>query len=92
MKRSEDVEDVIAISREEGFAPGEQKALILAWILRHARIVMTDCILPRETLKELYLESVPTLQEALDRELQKEPKARVLLIPDGLLTLPVVKG
>jgi nickel-dependent lactate racemase len=92
MKRSEDVEDVIAISREEGFAPGEQKALILAWILRPARIVMTDCILPRETLKELYLESVPTLQEALDRELQKEPKARVLLIPDGLLTLPVVKG
>ena len=92
MKRSENVEDVIAISREEGFAPGEQKALILAWILRQARIVMTDCSLPEETLKELYLESVPTLQEAVDRELEKNPKARVMLIPDGLLTLPILRG
>jgi nickel-dependent lactate racemase len=92
MKRAQDVDDIIAISREEGFAPGEQKALILAWILKQARIVMTDCLLPEETLKELYLESVPTLQEALDRELKKNPKARVVLIPDGLLTLPIVKG
>jgi nickel-dependent lactate racemase len=92
MKRSEDVEDVIAISREEGFAPGEQKALILAWILRHARIVMTDCSLPEETLKELYLESAPTLQQALNQELVRNPKARVILIPDGLLTLPVPKN
>ena len=92
MKKAQDVDDIIAISREEGFAPGEQKALILAWILKQARIVMTDCTLPKETLKELYLESVPTLQEALDQELKKNPKARVVLIPDGLLTLPIVKN
>jgi len=91
MKRAEDIDDVIAISREEGFAPGEQKALILAQILKQARIVMTDCGLQEETLKELYLESAPTLQEALDRELRKNPKARVVLIPDGLLTLPIIK-
>jgi lactate racemase len=91
MKRSENVEDVIAISREEGFAAGEQKALILAWILKQARIVMTDCSLPEETLRELYLESVPTLQEAADRELKKNPKARFILIPDGLLTLPMLR-
>ncbi|NWF92693.1 MAG: nickel-dependent lactate racemase [Syntrophaceae bacterium] len=91
MRRAEDIDQVIAISREEGFAPGEQKALILAWILRQARIVMTDCSLPEETLKGLHLESAPTLQEAFDRELKKNPKARVVLIPDGLLTLPVLK-
>jgi len=91
MKKAQDVDDIIAISREEGFAPGEQKALILARILKQARIVMTDCLLPEETLKELYLESVPTLQDGLDRELRKNPKARVVLIPDGLLTLPIVK-
>jgi len=92
MKRSEDVDDVIAISREEGFAPGEQKALILAQILKHARIVMTDCTLPEETLRELYLESMPSLQVALDAELRKKPDARVVLIPDGLLTLPTIKS
>jgi nickel-dependent lactate racemase len=91
MKRAQDVEDVIAISREEGFAPGEQKALILARILKQARMVMTDCSLPEQTLKELYLESAPTLQEALNQELKKNPKARVVLIPDGLLTLPIVR-
>lgn len=92
MKRSEDVDDIIAISREEGFAPGEQKALILARILKQARIVMTDCLLPEDILSELYLESAPTLQVALDQELKKNPEARVILIPDGLLTLPLVKG
>lgn len=91
MKRSKGADDVIAISREEGFAPGEQKALILAWILKQARIVMTDCMIPEETLRELHLELVPTLQEALDRELERNPKARVVLIPDGLLTLPILK-
>jgi nickel-dependent lactate racemase len=92
MKRAEDVDDIIAISREEGFAPGEQKALILAWILKQARVVMTDCTLPEETLRELYLEKVGTLQKALDQELKRNPKARVILIPDGLLTLPIVRN
>jgi nickel-dependent lactate racemase len=92
LKRSEDIGDVIALSREEGFAPGEQKALILAWILKRARIVMTDCTLPEETLRELHLDSIPSLQEGLDRELKRNPKARVILIPDGLLTLPIIKG
>ena len=92
MRRAEDVDDIIAISREEDFAAGEQKALILARILKHARIVVTDCTLPVETLRELYLESVPTLQEALNQELKRKPDARVVLIPDGLLTLPIVRN
>jgi nickel-dependent lactate racemase len=91
MRRSEDADDVIAISREEGFAAGEQKALILAWILKQARIVMTDCTIPEKTLRELHLEAIPTLQEALDRELERKPVAMVVLIPDGLLTLPIIK-
>lgn len=91
MKRSKDAEDVIAISREEGFAAGEQKALILAWILKQARVVMTDCSLPEDTLRDVHLESSPTLQDALDRELERNPRARVVLIPDGLLTLPIIK-
>jgi len=91
MRRAEDVDDIIAISREEGFAAGEQKALILARILKHARIVVTDCTLPVETIRGLYLECVPTLQEALDQELKRKPDAQVVLIPDGLLTLPILK-
>jgi nickel-dependent lactate racemase len=91
MKRAKDAEDVIAISREEGFAAGEQKALILGWILKHGRLVMTDCSLPEETLRELHIEFVPTLQEALDRELKRRPGSNVILMPEGLLTLPIMK-
>lgn len=91
MRRCQNPEEIIAVSREEGFAPGEQKALILAWILKQARIVMTDCTLPEETLRSIHLECVSTLQKAFDQELEKNPRARVLLIPDGLLTLPVLK-
>jgi len=91
MRRCENPYEIIAVSREEGFAPGEQKALILAWILRQARIVMTDCTLPEETLRSIHLETVSTLQKAFDQELKKNPRARVLLIPDGVLTLPILK-
>jgi hypothetical protein len=34
---------------------------------------------------------VETLQKALDQELKRNPKARVILIPEGLLTLPIVR-
>jgi nickel-dependent lactate racemase len=91
MNRAEDADDVIAISREEGFAPGEQKALILAYVLKQARIVITDCTLPEETLRGIHLESRASLQDALDQELERNPDARVVLIPDGLLTLPILK-
>jgi nickel-dependent lactate racemase len=91
MKKAKNVEDVIAISREEGFAPGEQKALILGWILKHGRLVMTDCSLPEETLRELHIEFVSILQEALDRELKRRPGSKVILMPEGLLTLPIMK-
>jgi hypothetical protein len=53
--------------------------------------VITECTIPEGTLKEIHLESVPTLQGALDQELKKKPTAKVLLIPDGLLTLPILK-
>jgi nickel-dependent lactate racemase len=91
MRRSKDADDVIAISREEGFAAGEQKAFFLARILKQARIVITDCTIPEETLRELHLEAIPTLQEALNQELKRNPGARVVLIPDGLLTLPILR-
>ena len=92
MKRGKNADDVIAISREEGFAAGEQRAFILARVLKRARIVITDCTLPEETLREIHLESVPTLQEAFDREIERNPRAKVILIPDGLLTLPILRN
>jgi nickel-dependent lactate racemase len=92
MSRCNSADEIIRSACDSGFAPGDQKALILAWILNQARIVMTDCLIPPPDLARVHLESVPTLQQALDQELQRRPGARVLIIPDALLSLPIVGG
>ncbi|MGB9662754.1 MAG: nickel-dependent lactate racemase [Moorellaceae bacterium] len=92
MARSNSPEEIIDYAKNKGFAPGEQKALILAWILRHARVIITECLLPEDRLNSIFLETVPSLQEAIDRELAIRPGAHVVIIPDALLTLPIVKG
>ncbi|MGE5507399.1 MAG: nickel-dependent lactate racemase [Chitinophagales bacterium] len=90
MARAGSPEEIIRQAEEEGFAPGDQKALILAWVLRRARLVITDCAIPAADLRRIHLEAAPTLQEAFDRELAACPGARVAVIPDALLTLPVL--
>lgn len=90
MSRCSGPEEIIAQAEEQGFAPGDQKALILAWILKQAKLVVTDCRIPAAELRRIHLNSAPTLQEAFDRELARRPEARVAVIPDALLTLPVL--
>ncbi|MEW8959702.1 MAG: nickel-dependent lactate racemase, partial [Moorella sp. (in: firmicutes)] len=86
MAASNGPEDIIEHAAKEGFAPGDQKALILSWILKQARLVVTDCEIPAGELKKIYLDAVPTLQEAVNRELAGRTGARVIIIPDALLT------
>ncbi|RJR38329.1 MAG: nickel-dependent lactate racemase [Desulfobacteraceae bacterium] len=90
MSRCNSAEEIIR-SACDGFAPGDQKALILGWILNQARIVMTDCMIPAGELSRIHLESAPTLQQAFDLELKRRPHARVVIIPDALLSLPIVR-
>lgn len=84
-------DDIIEHAAKEGFAPGDQKALILAWILKQARVVVTDCEIPAGELKKVYLEAMPTLQEAVNREIAGRTGVRVIIIPDALLTLPILR-
>lgn len=92
MSRCNSADEIIRSACESGFAPGDQKALILGWILREARMVITDCGIPGAELARIHLESVSTLQQALDQELKRRPDARVVVIPDALLSLPIVGG
>jgi lactate racemase len=91
MSRCNSADEIVRSACESGFAPGDQKALILGWILQQARIVMTDCTIPPADLARIHLGSAPTLRQALDRELKRRPGARVIVIPDALLSLPIVK-
>ncbi|MCG6536310.1 MAG: lactate racemase domain-containing protein, partial [Syntrophales bacterium LBB04] len=91
MSRCNSADEIIRSACECGFAPGDQKALILGWILERARIIVTDCGIAPVELQAIHLETAPTLQEALDQELRRRPEARVIIIPDALLSLPIVK-
>ncbi|MFZ5631321.1 MAG: nickel-dependent lactate racemase [Bacillota bacterium] len=91
MVRSGGPDDIIEYARTQGFAPGEQKALLLAWMLKHCRVVITDCKIPMEDLRRLHLEAVSSLQEAIAEELRRRPDAQVIVMPDGMLSLPILK-
>ncbi len=90
MSRCNSADEIVRSACEDGFGPGDQKALILARILQHARMVMTDCGISPAELRRVHLESAATLQSALDDELRRRPGARIILIPDALLTLPII--
>jgi nickel-dependent lactate racemase len=92
MKRCDSPAAIIQYACDFGFAPGDQKALVLGWILEQAKVVVTDCEITPEELNAIHLEASPTLQQALDEELRCRPGARVIIIPDALLSLPIVKG
>ncbi|WP_406677878.1 nickel-dependent lactate racemase [Moorella sp. ACPs] len=90
MAGSRGPDDIIEHAKNKGFAPGDQKALILAWILKQARVVITDCQIPKEKLKQLNLETASTVEEAVKMELRNNPGARIIVSPDALLTLPII--
>lgn len=92
MHRCDSPAAVIQYACDFGFAPGDQKALVLGWILEHARIVVTDCRIAPAELRAIHLDTAATLQEALDAEIRRRPAARVIVIPDALLTLPMIRG
>lgn len=92
MRHSGSPAAIIRHARDFGFAPGAQKALILAQILEHARIVITDSRITPVELASIFLDSAPTLQEAVNNELRMHPDAKVVVIPDALLALPIVRG
>lgn len=91
MSRSDGPDAIIEFARTQGFAPGDQKALILARILKHTRLVITDSLISADDLHRIHLEAAATMQQALTAELERRPDARVLIIPDALLTLPTIR-
>lgn len=75
-----------------GFDVGEHKSYVLARILSHASIVMSDCEIEGDVLRRIFLSKVSTLQQAVDRILSENPNAKFLVMPNGVHTIPVLEG
>ncbi|MCS7232815.1 MAG: nickel-dependent lactate racemase [Synergistetes bacterium] len=92
MKSVKTPEEALEKAYREGFEPGEHKAFVLAKALNWAEIVMVGTKVPEFILRELLLEYRPTMEEALKYAFNKLGKdAKVWVIPNALVTIPVVK-
>lgn len=85
---------IVEKARLSGIPEGAHMGYRFGRFLTHAsEIIITDCQIPAETIRELRLSSMPTVQQALDRALALlGSDAKVLVIPHGVATLPVVAG
>ncbi|KAF2957262.1 hypothetical protein AS159_09555 [Thermotoga sp. Ku-13t] len=75
-----------------GFGVGEHKSYVLARILSHASIVMSDCEIEDDVLRRIFLSKVSTLQQAVNQILNENPNAKFLVMPNGVHTIPVLEG
>jgi lactate racemase len=93
LTRSTDIDEIIAHARGVNFVDsGELVGYKVARGLRLADVAMTDCAIEAKTLKSMHLKVYKTLQEGLDKALAERPDARLLVLPYGSITLPILKG
>jgi len=76
---------------DEGFKLGYHKAAKMAEVFRWAE-VMAYSTIPDGQLRSIFITPVHDLQRALDEAMEKHgPGSRVVFMPDGSMTVPMVR-
>jgi lactate racemase len=90
MRDAPDVESLVKRVRHSGCQPGEQRAFVLAKALQRVKVTIVGSVCP-EAVRACKMDAEPTIDCALEaaaRELGRE--LEVLILPDGLSTLPII--
>ena len=88
---SADTPDEVLRKIEEGFKLGYHKAAKMAEVFKWAHVEGYTQI-PDDQLRSIFIEPVHDLQKALDDAIAKHgPKCKVVFMPDGSITVPLVK-
>lgn len=92
LRDTPDGPSIVEKARRFGIPEGAHMGYRFGRFLTHAsQVIVTDCQIPAETIRELRLSSIPTVQEALEHALGTLGSgAGVLVIPHGVATLPVI--
>lgn len=81
---------IIAEARENGIAPGQQRAYVMARVLEEVTVIVAGALDPA-SIEELGFLTAPTVEAALDDAVRiTGTPASMLVVPHALLTLPIV--
>lgn len=90
MRDGSDATSVVDRIRREGCKPGEQRAFVLAKALQHLRVSIVGSVCP-DIVRACKMDAAPTIESALEAvALDLGGGLDVLILPDGLSTLPVI--
>lgn len=92
LKDTPDARSIIEKARTQGIPAGAHMGYRFGRLLAHAsEVIVTDCRIPVETIREVRLTPMATVQEALDYAIGAlGPDSGVLVIPHGVATIPVI--
>lgn len=92
MRDTPDGKSIVEKARRKGIPEGTHMAYRFGRFLTHvSEVIVTDCLIPAETVREVRLTPMATAQEALDRALGVlGGDSRVLVIPHGVAAIPVL--
>jgi nickel-dependent lactate racemase len=83
---------IVEKARTHGIPEGAHMGYRFGRFLTHAsEVIVTDCLIPAATIREVRLTPMRTAQEAMDHAVATlGADARVLVIPHGVATIPVL--
>ncbi len=83
---------IIDDAHAHGYPPGQQRAYVMAQVLRHCSVVIVGARDP-DLVRRAHMDAVPTMADAFALVAARcGPAADVLIVPHATLTLPVVTG
>ena len=92
LRDTPDGRSIVEKARIQGIPEGAHMGYRFGRFLTHAsQVIVTDCLIPEATIREVRLTPMRTAQEALDHALATlGADAKVLVIPHGVATIPVL--
>jgi nickel-dependent lactate racemase len=92
MRDTPDGQSIVEKARRDGIPEGTHMAYRFGRFLTHAsEVIVTDCLISAEILREVRLTPMPTAQQALAHALSVlGAGAKVLVIPYGVAAIPVL--
>jgi nickel-dependent lactate racemase len=91
MRDAPDIYNILDDARRSGYPPGQQRAFVLAKVLEQTQIVVVGSDHP-DLVSDCKMLPAPTMDAALSIAEQSLGEAcQVLIVPNAMLTLPIVQ-